>query len=89
MKRIGWFIFGYLLLLGASLPYLLPPVPKTKLGWIVLIVFAPPGYLFGEWLGGRISAPWGERTFLRKVLKATVLIIVTLALIIAVGIFRM
>lgn len=87
MKRVGWFIFGYVLLLAASLPYLIPPVPRTKLGWIVLIVLAPPGY-HGEWFAAKISEPWGERTLLRKALKATILVIVTLMLIIVAGVLR-
>ena len=65
-KRIAWFLFGYIILLVVSVPYLIPPIPKTKLGWLGLLVIGPPGYLLGEWLVGKFSAPWGESNRLLK-----------------------
>jgi hypothetical protein len=88
MKRIVRFIFGYVILLAVSLAYLIPSIPKTRLGWIVLIILAPPGYLLGEWLGGKFSGSWGEGTFLRKAVKATILVIVTLMAMIIAVVFR-
>lgn len=62
------------MLLVFSLPYLIPPIPKTKLGWLALLVLGPLGYLFGEWLGEKFSGPWGESNLLLSALKATGLI---------------
>jgi hypothetical protein len=91
IKRVGWLVFVYILLLAGTLPHLIPPIPKTRLGWIVLFLLAP-GYLLGGWLVERFSERfperWGERTSLQKTLKAVCLIVVGLALIIALGLFR-
>jgi hypothetical protein len=45
VKRTAWFLLAYAILLVVSLPYLIPPIPKTKLGWLVLLALGPPGYL--------------------------------------------
>ena len=88
MNRVGGFVFGYVVLVVLSLPYLIPPVPKSKLGRILVLLLAPPGYLLGEWLGGKFSESWEERTLLQKAIKAGCLIVVSLAFIIVVGLFR-
>jgi hypothetical protein len=88
IKRVGWFVFVYIVLLAVTLLELGPPIPKTRLGWIILLLVAPPVYLLAEWLGERFSDRWGERTRLQKALKAGCLIVVGLALAIAFGLFN-
>lgn len=72
---------GYMLVAIAALPYFIPPLPKSLVGWVIFLVFAPPLYIIGEWLGDKISAPWGENSRAAKTAKAFLLIAIGLALV--------
>ncbi|HSM92253.1 MAG TPA: hypothetical protein VLT47_05145 [Anaeromyxobacteraceae bacterium] len=53
----GWAIAAALLVLQ-----LLPDVPTTARGWLLLLVFGPPAYLALEWASGRMfNAETGAR----------------------------
>ncbi|HEY0371703.1 MAG TPA: hypothetical protein VGD79_06855 [Thermoanaerobaculia bacterium] len=70
MKRLALYAFGYVVILGVSALWFLPPVPQSKSGWIVFLLFAPPLYLLGEWLAERLRQPWWGGAWHGKVLKA-------------------
>ena len=74
-RRIGWFILVYLVLVGVTLPVVLLIHPRSKLGWLLSLLLAPPIYLAAEWAGGKLFEPLGESTPLRKVAKAGCIIL--------------
>ena len=71
----------YLVVAIAALSYFIPPFPKSLAGWSVLLIFAPPLYILGEWLGEKVSAAWGESNLAFKTAKAFLLIALGLALV--------
>jgi hypothetical protein len=80
LRSAGLFLLGYALVAVAALPYLVSPIPRTVFGWVVLLLAAPPLYLIGEWAGEKLSADWGEKTVVRRVAKATLLVVAGLVL---------
>lgn len=68
-------VLAYIVLVFAVLIALAPFLPKTALGWGILLLLGPPLYLAGSWLGEKFSEPWGESTPLRKTAKALGLIV--------------
>ncbi len=78
-KRVTLVAAGYVLLLAALYWF---PVPRSGLGWAAFLLLAPPLYLFGEWIGGRVAGSWWESSLLGKAIKAALLIVIVLALLV-------
>jgi hypothetical protein len=88
-KCAGWVVLAYLLLLLASLPFVVPPLPNTRLGWALLLVFAPAAYLLGEWVAGNVDGSWWERHPTFKAIKFVLYVLVGLFLVIISGVFAL
>jgi hypothetical protein len=86
VKRFGWFIIFYVVSLVGVLPFVTPPTTRT--GWILLVLLAPPGIVFGEWLSGRLFDGLEERTRLQKGLRAGCFIALALAIYIIIGFLK-
>ena len=80
-RRLLLGVFAYVVIALAALPYFVPPLPKSPTGWVLLLVFAPPIYILGEWIGETISGEWGEHSRLAKIAKAGLFVLGGLAVI--------
>lgn len=69
MKRLALYAFGYVVILGVSTLWFMPPAPKSASGWIVFLLCAPPLYLLGEWMAERLGQPWWGGAWYGKALK--------------------
>jgi len=58
------------------------------LGWWLFLGFAPPLYLFAEWIGERVTRPWWESSFPGKAIKAILVVVVALVLIVLGALLR-
>lgn len=82
-RRVLIFIAAYFGIAIVALPYVVPPFPTSTARWLLLFVCLPPLYVLGEWLGEQVARPWGERTWLSKLAKGGVLVVVMLLLLAA------
>lgn len=80
-RRLLLGMFSYVVIAVAALPHFVPPLPKSVTGWVLLLVFAPPIYILGEWIGDKISGEWGEHSRPAKLAKACLFVLGGLAVI--------
>jgi hypothetical protein len=81
-KRVALYAAVYTFLVAISALYWFPPLPRSVGGWLLFLLFAPPLYLLGEWIGERVARPWWESSLYGKAIKAALLILAVLVLIV-------
>lgn len=75
-------VAAYVAVAILALPYAIPPLPRSIAAWVLLMIFAPPLYILGEWISEKMSGSWGESHPVAKFAKALLFVLFGLILII-------
>ena len=82
VKRVALIAAAYVFIAAVGALSLFPYVPRTPLGWLLFLLFAPPLFCVADWIGERAARPWWESSVPGKVMKAFLFIAMGMILIV-------